>query len=92
MWRECIRSSLACALASDGQTKQSRRSPELWSFMLTGAAASLSEERAGQVDKKCEGDSTPRLQSLQVVSPGAALVDLYLNLEASSSRPSQPVS
>ncbi len=30
-------------------------SPELWSFMLTGAAAmraSLSEERAGQVDKK----------------------------------------
>ncbi len=37
------------------------------------------------------GDSTPRLQSLQVASPGAALVDLYLNLEVSSSRPSQPV-
>ncbi len=61
--------------------------------MLTGAAAMrafLSEERAGQVDKKWEGDSTPRLQSLQIASPGAALVDLYLNLEASSSRPSQP--
>ncbi len=62
--------------------------------MLAGAAAmraSLSEERAGQVSKKCEGDSTPRLQSLQVASPGVALVDLYLNLEASNSRPSQPV-
>ncbi len=43
--------------------------------MLAGEAAmraSLSEERAGQVSNKCEGDSTPRLQSLQVASPGVA--------------------
>ncbi len=53
--------------------------------------AFLGKERAGHVDKKWEGDSSSRLQSLQIASPGAAFVVLYLNLDASSSRPSRRV-
>ena len=40
--------------------------------------AFLGEERARQVDKKWEGDSSSRLQSLQIASPSAAFVVLYL--------------
>ncbi len=45
--------------------------------------ASLGKERAGHVDKKWEGDSSSRWQSLQIASPDAAFVVLYLKLDAS---------
>ena len=53
--------------------------------------ASLRIERAGQLTKKCEGDSSSVLHSLHDASPGEIFPLLrYLNLDASSSSPSQP--